>query len=154
MRFGKYEVSETGDVYDTSLDLPIEQFMDNDGHICVRLYINGKYKVWEVKKLMVEAFKIPHNKGDILVIDGDFNIKNFRYISRGEHLNSFRSPKSKKEIVMISDTNETVFKDLTESAIYIQSLNVTDSDLVTIGMSINFAIGSHKKVYGYRWERR
>ena len=154
MRFGKYEVSETGDVYDTSLDLPVEQLMDNDGRICVRLYVNGKYKVWEVKKLMVEAFKIPHNKGDILVIDGDFNIKNFRYVSRGEHLNSFRNPKSKKEIVMISDTSETVFKDLTESAIYIQSLNVTDSDLVTIGMSINFAIGSHKKVYGYRWERR
>ena len=153
MRFGKYEVSETGEVVDSILDLPVEQFMNNDGKMCVRLYMNGRYKVWEIKKLMAEAFKIPHEKGDVLVIDGDFNVKNFHYISRKEHVDSINN-KRKKNVVMISDTGETMFKSLTDAATYIQSVADTESDLATIGVVINCAISSKRKVYGYRWERR
>ena len=153
MRFGKYEVSETGEVIDSILDLPVEKFMNNDGKICVRLFMNGRYKVWEIKKLVAEAFKIHHEKGDVLVIDGDFNVKNFHYISRKEHVDSINN-KRKKNVVMISDTGETMFKSLTDAATYIQSVADTESDLATIGVVINCAISSKRKVYGYRWERR
>ena len=154
MRFGKYEVSETGEVYDTSLDLPVEQFMNNEGQMCVRLYMKGKYKVWEIKKLMTEAFNIPHNKGDILVIDGDFNIKNFHYVSRSEYANGILIPNKRKEIVMLTETGEIIFKNYTEAATYIQSVVDTDDDLVSVGIIIKSALDKKRKAYGYRWERR
>ena len=150
MKFGKYEVSETGEVRDTVLDLPVEKFMTNSGKVCVRLFKDGHYKVYEIKRLMAEAYGIVRNKGDYVYFEGgELNVKNLRCVTKEEY---FRL--QKKKIVMIYPEGEVEFNNLTDAATYLLSIDAASGDIVTIGMRIKSVINKDKSLFGYKWSKR
>lgn len=69
---GEYKVSDMGEVYSKRFNRPLKTYVTKSGYCRVKLYHNAKGKMFQVHRLVAEAFiKNPLNKPQVNHIDGN-----------------------------------------------------------------------------------
>lgn len=121
--YSNYTITSCGEVYslnynNTGVKKPLKQRLNSKGRFYVNLSKGGKYRSFEVARLVAKAFvDNPNNKTDVNHLDGDKrnnNYKNLEWVTKEENIRHavLNNLMPKGENHVMSVLTEQIVKDI------------------------------------------
>lgn len=170
----RYAVSRSGKVINVRTRQELKPMYDRNGYARVKLFIKrGESVTYLLHRMVAELFvtrpeglKNPvvchknHDKKDnraenLYWDDMSNRVKSLHkenyYVN---HLNELHQERQDRPIRLVDTENvkEIEFKNPKEAAIYIQSIKEVSSNTDVVQSLINYALRTHTRAYGYKWE--